>query len=45
MFVFGRAGGDADVVRVGYVFEQLGKARESLDMYMVPVTEVGDVLV
>jgi hypothetical protein len=45
MFVFGRAGGDADVVRVGYVFEQLGKVRERLEMYMVPVTEVEDVVV
>jgi hypothetical protein len=45
MFIFGRAGGDADVVRVGYVFEQLGKVRESLHMYMLPVTEVEDVLV
>lgn len=40
MFVFGGVGRDADVLNVGYTFEQLAKVRKGLNMYLVPETEV-----
>jgi hypothetical protein len=44
MYVFGGVGGDTDVLKVGYVFEQMGNVREGLEMYKVPETEAGDVI-
>jgi hypothetical protein len=40
MYVFGQVGGDADVLKIAYVFEQLAKVSEGLSMYMVPETEI-----
>jgi hypothetical protein len=42
MFAFGGVGGDANMFRVGYAYEQVAKVRESLHMYLVPETEIGD---
>jgi hypothetical protein len=43
MYIFGGVNGDVDVLKVAYVFEQLGKVRETLEMYKVPATEILDV--
>lgn len=43
MYMYGGVGGDADVLNLGYAYEQLARVREELEMYLVPKTEVRDV--
>ncbi|KAF2127452.1 amidase signature enzyme [Dothidotthia symphoricarpi CBS 119687] len=42
-FVFGRVGRDEDVLKVGYVFEQLTMVRNQLKPYLEPQKEIEDV--
>ncbi|KAL5380116.1 hypothetical protein PMIN06_011114 [Paraphaeosphaeria minitans] len=44
MYVFGMVGGDADVLNVGYAFEQMTKLRQWSGMYLMPKTEIGDIV-
>lgn len=43
-YVFGKADKDEDMLRVGYVMEQRTLVREQLQPYLMPTTEIVDVL-
>jgi hypothetical protein len=43
VYISGRAMGDGDVLKVGYVVEQGTRVREKLKVYMEPRVEIGDV--
>jgi amidase len=44
VYIFGRATKDEDVLKVGYVLEQMTRVREKLEPYMAPRTEIADVV-
>lgn len=44
MFIFGRAYGDASVLSVGSAIEKLMKVKEQLVPYILPETDIADII-